>query len=140
MCTTGVFLPNRSSDARNCKIHPGFPVTTTSVSSGAISSAFLSPSAFAAFDPSSPLGPYELERREPGPRDVQIEIAYCGVCHSDLHAVRNEWAGTVYPCIPGHEIVGRVAAVGREVTDDRVQPRRGAAVAGIAEAAARATQ
>ncbi|MEO7730755.1 MAG: NAD(P)-dependent alcohol dehydrogenase [Kofleriaceae bacterium] len=73
-------------------------------------------SAFAAFDPTSPLGPYELERREPGPRDVQIEIAYCGVCHSDLHAVRNEWAGTLYPCVPGHEIVGRVSKVGAEVT------------------------
>src|SRR3954447_10180245 len=73
--------------------------------------------AFAAFDPTSPLGPFSLERREPGPRDVQIDILYCGVCHSDLHTVRSEWAGTVYPCVPGHEIVGRVAAVGREVTD-----------------------
>jgi alcohol dehydrogenase (NADP+) len=72
-------------------------------------------SAFAAFDPTSPLGPYELERREPGPRDVQIEIAYCGVCHSDLHTVKSEWAGTVYPCVPGHEIVGRVSKVGAEV-------------------------
>ena len=72
-------------------------------------------SAFAAFDPSSPLGPFELERREPGPRDVEIEIQYCGVCHSDLHTVKSEWAGTVYPCVPGHEIVGRVSRVGAEV-------------------------
>lgn len=53
----------------------------------------------------------DITRREPGPNDVKIEIAYCGVCHSDLHQVRSEWAGTVYPCVPGHEIVGRVVAV-----------------------------
>jgi uncharacterized zinc-type alcohol dehydrogenase-like protein len=56
-----------------------------------------------------------IERRRPGPRDVEIDIAYCGVCHSDLHTVRSEWGGTVYPCVPGHEIVGRVGAVGGEV-------------------------
>src|SRR3954470_22563652 len=76
-------------------------------------------SAFAAFDPTSPLGPHELERRQPGPRDVQIEIAYCGVCHSDLHTVRSEWGGTRYPCVPGHEIVGHVTAVGAEVSKFR---------------------
>ena len=75
--------------------------------------------AFAAFDPTS-LRPFRLERREPGPRDVQMDILFCGVCHSDLHTVRGEWAGTVYPCVPGHEIVGRVTAVGREVTKLRV--------------------
>jgi uncharacterized zinc-type alcohol dehydrogenase-like protein len=58
----------------------------------------------------------QIERRAPGPRDVQIEIAFCGVCHSDLHTVRGEWGGTLYPCVPGHEIVGRVSAVGDEVT------------------------
>jgi uncharacterized zinc-type alcohol dehydrogenase-like protein len=63
-----------------------------------------------------PLEPMDIERRRPGPRDVQIEIAYCGVCHSDLHTVRSEWGGTIYPCVPGHEIVGRVGAVGSEVT------------------------
>src|SRR3954447_11982716 len=68
--------------------------------------------AFAAFDPTSPLGPFSLERREPGPLDVQIDILYCGVCHSDLHTVRSEWAGTVYPMVPGHEIVGRVVKTG----------------------------
>ena len=56
-----------------------------------------------------------IERRAPGPRDVQIEIAYCGICHSDLHTVRSEWAGTRYPCVPGHEIVGKVSAVGAQV-------------------------
>jgi uncharacterized zinc-type alcohol dehydrogenase-like protein len=72
--------------------------------------------AFASFDATSPLAPFHFERREPGATDVQIEILFCGVCHSDLHTVRGEWAGTVYPCVPGHEIVGRVTKVGREVT------------------------
>jgi uncharacterized zinc-type alcohol dehydrogenase-like protein len=72
--------------------------------------------AFAAFDPTSPLGPFHVERRELGPLDVQIDILYCGVCHSDLHTARNEWSGTVYPCVPGHEIVGRVSKVGADVT------------------------
>src|SRR3569623_1395445 len=58
----------------------------------------------------------EIERRAPGPHDVQIDIAYCGVCHSDLHTVRAEWGGTLYPCVPGHEIVGTVSAVGDAVT------------------------
>lgn len=58
----------------------------------------------------------DIQRRAPGPQDVQIDIAYCGVCHSDLHTVRGEWPGTLYPCVPGHEIVGRVSAVGSEVT------------------------
>ncbi len=59
-----------------------------------------------------PLEPLTITRRAPGPHDVQIDIAYCGVCHSDIHQVRSEWAGTLYPCVPGHEIVGRVSAVG----------------------------
>src|SRR6476646_1560719 len=63
----------------------------------------------------SPLAPFSFARREPLPQDVQIEILYCGVCHSDLHTVRNEWSGTTYPVVPGHEIVGRVSAVGSEV-------------------------
>lgn len=57
-----------------------------------------------------------IQRRAPGPRDVQIDIAYCGLCHSDLHTARSEWAGTLYPCVPGHEIVGTVSAVGSDVT------------------------
>ncbi|MGZ4853871.1 MAG: NAD(P)-dependent alcohol dehydrogenase [Candidatus Angelobacter sp.] len=63
----------------------------------------------------SPLAPFSFARREPLPQDVQIEILYCGVCHSDLHTVRNEWKNTTFPVVPGHEIVGRVTAVGSEV-------------------------
>ena len=63
----------------------------------------------------SPLAPFSFARRGPLPQDVQIEILYCGVCHSDLHTVRNEWKGTTFPVVPGHEIVGRVTAVGSEV-------------------------
>ena len=67
-----------------------------------------------------PLEPMDITRRTPGPRDVQIEIRYCGVCHSDLHTVRSEWGGTKYPCVPGHEIVGQVSAVGAQVTRFKV--------------------
>lgn len=62
----------------------------------------------------------EITRRAPGPHDVQIDIAYCGVCHSDLHQVRAEWAGTCFPCVPGHEIVGHVSAVGDHVSAYRI--------------------
>jgi uncharacterized zinc-type alcohol dehydrogenase-like protein len=71
---------------------------------------------FAALASDSPLVPYEIARREPGDNDVAIDILYCGVCHSDLHTVRNEWGGTQYPVVAGHEIVGRVTAVGKNVT------------------------
>jgi uncharacterized zinc-type alcohol dehydrogenase-like protein len=71
---------------------------------------------YAAPSAAAPLTPYGFERREPGPRDVQIEILFCGVCHSDLHSARGEWEGIVYPLVPGHEIVGRVVRVGAEVT------------------------
>src|SRR3984885_3389703 len=74
--------------------------------------------AFAAQSASSGMTPYTVQRRSPRPQDVQIEILYCGVCHSDLHTVRNEWKEvmpTVYPCVPGHEIVGRVVKVGSAV-------------------------
>ena len=67
-----------------------------------------------------PLESMDIERRTPGQHDVQIDIAYCGVCHSDLHTVRSEWAGTLYPCVPGHEIVGHVSAVGSNVTRFKV--------------------
>jgi uncharacterized zinc-type alcohol dehydrogenase-like protein len=75
--------------------------------------------AFAAQSPTSGMAPYSLQRRSPRPQDVQIDILYCGVCHSDLHQVRNEWQmvmPTVYPCVPGHEIVGRVVKAGSAVT------------------------
>jgi uncharacterized zinc-type alcohol dehydrogenase-like protein len=67
-----------------------------------------------------PFEPMAIARRAPGPRDVQVEIAYCGVCHSDLHTVRAEWGGTLYPCVPGHEIVGKVSAVGDAVKGFKV--------------------
>ena len=72
--------------------------------------------AYAATSGEAPLAPFAFNRRAPGPRDVQIEIMFCGVCHSDLHTARGEWPGTVYPVVPGHEIVGRVVATGTDVT------------------------
>jgi len=72
--------------------------------------------AYAAQSADSPLAPFSFERRELRPNDVRLDILYCGVCHSDLHTARGEWPGTIYPCVPGHEIVGRVTAVGPEVT------------------------
>ena len=76
----------------------------------------MSVTAYGAYAADKKLEAIAIARRAPGPRDVEIEIAYCGVCHSDLHTVRSEWGGTIYPCVPGHEIVGHVAAVGSEVT------------------------
>jgi alcohol dehydrogenase (NADP+) len=70
---------------------------------------------YAAQSATTPLAPFSFERRDVGKHDVQIEILYCGVCHSDLHTVRSEWQGTTYPCVPGHEIVGRVLNVGEHV-------------------------
>ncbi|MGA9332937.1 MAG: NAD(P)-dependent alcohol dehydrogenase [Rudaea sp.] len=76
--------------------------------------------AYGAHAADKPLEPIDITRRKPGPHDVQIDIAYCGVCHSDLHTVRSEWGGTLYPCVPGHEIVGHVSAVGSEVSGFKV--------------------
>ncbi len=70
---------------------------------------------YAAHGAEGPLKPFSFERREPKATDVQIEILFCGVCHSDLHIARNEWGRTLYPCVPGHEIAGRIVKVGREV-------------------------
>ena len=70
---------------------------------------------YAAQSATAPLAPYHFARREPQPHDVVIDILYCGVCHSDLHTVKSEWGGTVYPCVPGHEIVGRVTHTGAHV-------------------------
>ena len=75
--------------------------------------------AYGAQAADQPVSRMEISRRAPGPHDVRIEILYCGICHSDLHQVRSEWAGTLYPCVPGHEIVGRVAEVGAHVTAHR---------------------
>src|SRR3954471_8014242 len=71
---------------------------------------------FAAQGPTTPLTPFSFDRREPGPDDVEIDIMYCGVCHSDLHTARNEWGITVYPIVPGHEIIGRVSRTGANAT------------------------
>ncbi|HEY4320611.1 MAG TPA: NAD(P)-dependent alcohol dehydrogenase [Gemmatimonadales bacterium] len=76
--------------------------------------------AFAAFSPDTPLGPHTIDRRNPGPDDVQIDILFCGVCHSDLHTVKAEWGGPTYPAVVGHEIVGRVTGVGANVTGVKV--------------------
>jgi uncharacterized zinc-type alcohol dehydrogenase-like protein len=67
---------------------------------------------YAARSKTSPLAPFSFDRRDPQPTDVQIDILFCGVCHSDIHTARGEWGGTKYPCVPGHEIVGRVVKVG----------------------------
>jgi alcohol dehydrogenase (NADP+) len=72
-------------------------------------------SSYAAQDAQSALAPYAIERRSPGPTDVEIDILYCGVCHSDIHQARNEWGGSIFPMVPGHEIVGRVTRVGSAV-------------------------
>ena len=75
--------------------------------------------AYSVSSATSPFASTTITRRDPTETDVQIEILFCGICHSDLHQVRNEWSGvmpTVYPCVPGHEIVGRVTKVGSAVT------------------------
>ncbi len=71
---------------------------------------------YAAQSKTSPLTPFHFDRREPGPEDVVVAIEYCGICHSDIHQVRDEWGESMYPMVPGHEIVGRVSAVGSKVT------------------------
>jgi uncharacterized zinc-type alcohol dehydrogenase-like protein len=71
--------------------------------------------AYAAHSAAARLAPFSIDRREPGPKDVALQILYCGVCHSDLHTARGEWPGVQFPAVPGHEIVGRVTAVGGAV-------------------------
>jgi len=80
----------------------------------------MSTKAYAAQSAASPLAPFTLTRRAPLPTDVAIDVLYCGVCHTDLHQARDEWRGTTFPCVPGHEIVGRVARVGSAVTKFKV--------------------
>lgn len=83
---------------------------------------------YAAMDPNTPLVPYSFERRAVGPDDVEIDILYCGVCHSDLHQAKNEWGGSKYPMVPGHEIVGKVLSVGNNVTKFKVGDLAGVGV------------
>ena len=75
---------------------------------------------YAAPEAKIPLEPFKFERREVGPHDVQIEIQYCGVCHSDIHQVRDEWGGSIFPMVPGHEIVGKITKIGDHVTKFKV--------------------
>jgi uncharacterized zinc-type alcohol dehydrogenase-like protein len=71
--------------------------------------------AYSAQTQTAPLAPFTFQRRDPGVHDVQLQILYCGVCHTDVHIARNEWNGTTYPCVPGHEIIGRVVKTGKQV-------------------------
>ena len=72
--------------------------------------------AWGAHAADQPIVAMDIQRRAPGPRDVQIEIEFCGICHSDLHTARNDWGNSIYPVVPGHEIIGRVTSVGDKVT------------------------
>src|SRR5471030_1491518 len=72
-----------------------------------------------------PLAPFKFERREPGEHDVLIDILFCGICHSDLHQVRDEWAGASFPMVPGHEIAGRVSRVGAKVKKFKIGDNAG---------------
>ena len=83
---------------------------------------------YAAQQATTPLAPFSFTRRDPGERDVAVEIEYCGVCHSDIHSTRNEWKNAIYPMVPGHEIVGRVIAVGSAVTKFKAGDRVGVGV------------
>jgi uncharacterized zinc-type alcohol dehydrogenase-like protein len=80
----------------------------------------MSVNAYAAQSATSPIASFNIERREVGPHDVQIEILYCGVCHSDIHQARNEWGGSIFPMVPGHEIVGRITKIGAHVKNFKI--------------------
>lgn len=74
---------------------------------------------YAVQNATSELAPWDFERRELGPHDVQFDILFCGVCHSDLHQVKDEWGGAIFPMVPGHEIVGKVVKTGDQVKNSR---------------------
>lgn len=90
------------------------------IAEGAITMKTKKVKAFGTEAATAPLNQLNIQRRKPTPHDVEIDILYCGVCHSDLHTARNEWHGTVYPCVPGHEIVGKIVSVGDHVTKFKV--------------------
>lgn len=94
--------------------------TIRATAEGAVSVHAKETRAFGTEAAADALKPLDIRRRNPGPHDVEIEIQFCGVCHSDLHTARNEWHSTVYPCVPGHEIVGKIVAVGNHVTKFKV--------------------
>lgn len=98
----------------------GFRLTVRTAPGTPVGMKTMPVKAYAAQSATSALAPHGIVRREPGPTDVEMEILFCGVCHSDLHQARNEWRNTVYPCVPGHEIVGRVTRVGPQVTKFKV--------------------
>ena len=75
---------------------------------------------YAAMEPRGDIVPWSIRRRDPGPKDVQIEIQFAGICHSDIHQVQSEWGNHIFPMVPGHEITGTVSAVGSEVTKFKV--------------------
>jgi alcohol dehydrogenase (NADP+) len=87
--------------------------------------AMLATEGYAARTATSPLAPFTFQRRDVGPQDLLIQILFCGICHSDIHQARDEWGGSIFPMVPGHEIVGSVAAVGPAVTGFRVGERVG---------------
>ena len=95
------------------------PSTDLEVAPNVPSTKTFKTAAYAATSSTTPLAPFSFQRRDPGPKDVQIDILFCGVCHSDLHTARNEWTNTNYPVVPGHEIVGRVSKLGSQVTKFR---------------------
>src|SRR5580704_2040038 len=80
---------------------------------------------YASASAKAPLAPYSFERREPREHDVAIEIMYCGICHSDIHQARDEWGGSIFPMVPGHEITGVVRAVGNKVSKYKIGDRVG---------------
>src|SRR5580698_7004304 len=80
---------------------------------------------YAAMAAKAPLGPFAFERRDTGEHDVAIEIKFCGICHSDIHQARDEWGGSTFPMVPGHEIAGVVTAVGNKVTKYKVGDKVG---------------
>jgi uncharacterized zinc-type alcohol dehydrogenase-like protein len=101
----------------------GISATSVQAAAASIGGGPFSVRAYGATSATSPLGPLQIQRRALGPHDVLLDVLYCGICHSGIHQVRDEWSSwnpTPYPCVPGHEIVGRVQAVGRAVTKFRV--------------------